>query len=156
MRYLIFVYVTLFLVAGCYTSYEVTRNNWDGSTYIVDQRSVDSIRQLHKDVGHDVFDWNQYTKERIARLNKNCSATVFKGSKFIGDVELKNGKLMRFCTIPYMYSPSTMVKACKDLSKRYGVTLKFAWIKPDKFKFACTVVSSTEIKGSRALAQGRS
>lgn len=135
MRYVIFA--LLFLLASCSVQYVVKRNNWQGSTYVVDTRSVDSLRQMFRDAGHSVFDWDQYRAGRVEELNKVCVLRIGKTSAFIGDIDLKSGNLLRFCTILTLYDPPLLSAVCRDIGLRAGKKGSLKWADTHAMKFAC-------------------
>ena len=145
-------WAVLFLLPACSTMYSVSRTNWKGSTYVVDTQSVDSLRQMYRDAGYQIFGWRQYTRARLARLNKSCRTRIGAGSKFVGDIETPDGKLSRFCTFPVLYPPMAMVYICTQIGKYMGVPMGLRWARPKELKFACERVPSTEIRRREAPA----
>ena len=81
----------LFLLVSCSAQYVVERNNWRTGLYVVDVQSVDSLRQMFRDAGHSVFDWNQYGEKKLKQLNAQCVKLWYKASKFVGDVDMNGG-----------------------------------------------------------------
>ena len=133
--------------------YSVSRTNWKGSTYVVDTQSVDSLRKMFKDAGYHPFDLNQYSRVRLARLNKICRAKFNEDSLFVGDIELPGGgKLIRYCTDTVLPPTMTMIYICTQIGKYLGTPMGLRWAKPKELKFACSRVPGTEIRRREAPA----
>ncbi len=135
----------LFLLPACSTMYSVSRNNWKGSTYVVDTQSVDSLRKMFRDAGYQVFGWDQYSKASLARLNKICRTKFSAGSKFVGDIDAPDGKkLIRYCTDTVLPPLMEMVTLCTQIGKYLGIPMGLRWVR--ELKFACERVQLQEMQ----------
>lgn len=126
----------LFLLAGCSTTYAVKRSNWKGFMYVVDQRSVDSLRKMLEDTGHNVVPWEFYKPGAVVKLDAGCRE-YGPDSAFIAHVPLGGKRFMRYCLVSPMFPLPAMVAICRDLSVHLKIPLEFAWVKEDKMTFAC-------------------
>ena len=136
----------LFLLASCSAQYVVERNNWRNGSYVVELQSVDSVRQMFRDAGHTVFAWDQYGEKKLKQLNAQCAKRLDKDSKFIGDVDMNEGKLVRICTVPFMYQLPILVAVCKDIGQASGKRGTLKWVKVNTLTFACMMEPFRMIK----------